>query len=630
MPINIFDQAFPADYQPIDTNVPVPFEALAKLGAQKQGLADMTRAKADELENILQGLKYATWDSDAAQSFQQEVVNKPIEDFMNKHRSLSTPEAQRDFYKLERSIKNNPALHAFEMGYNTEQSYNKLLSEKQKEYMIEPNILREKMGYTQHANQGTFRKGVTGQYDWTNPQFYQSKGYTSYADPRAAAEKLINDVAKSGGYKERPDGRGYLITTGGEGNAFNDLLNRAKLGAKSLLEGEAGETIRNQTWARLLSQKGREPSDKEFAEALSKDVDELLQGVAAEKTNWIGKQGLQGDPVWLQQSGFAHEDEKEMMVRWKGQTPSISYQPINANFEASRQQFTQLADTWRQKSEYLKTLDPNSPEYKATDYEVKRAEAQMEQIKNRQLRAAEIARSQGKAPRLDIVGPIYDSMLNKSTQLEMYQIDNTKDKHLSSSLSNLFSSGIDAVYMDANGKEITDSELIKEYRTQLANPGERGAQIQGFTPVPYGSKGTVFAATVTKQEGDKQVQNQVLISIPGLNTEILANSLMDDNAPDANGNFKDQATENNYYKGLGMMYPDLQTDIQDLVTGDTNVPLYSLGENGTQELGNVSKVQAGNESKFIWDKPGVGRYEYGSEDVLMQDLLDYLTEIRYE
>jgi hypothetical protein len=224
MAINIYDVAIPAQQHVMNTQLELPFQELNTLGATVQKKADKNLAALEAIKDVTKSWVYSDYDKmlRAPEAINAEY-SADIDNYMKKHGNMmSTPEATADIYKLVSKIQNDPRKAVFAASAKGEEDYYKMLSESDK-WKKKYNIAEAQHGYAAMSQRGTYKVNPDGTFDWNDKKIYRPTPYTQWADINGTMEQYIDDSKASGYLVENPDGNGYLVKKGEEGQ-YQKLL----------------------------------------------------------------------------------------------------------------------------------------------------------------------------------------------------------------------------------------------------------------------------------------------------------------------------------------------------------------------------------------------------------------------
>lgn len=255
--INRFDS--PAQYQAINTYVPIPFEQMAQAAIYRQNKADQQGEKLDEAYNKANNLRYIKNSKD---QLKIEEVQRVIDDLSTKYSSpeydMSDPMVQREINSTINRTLNNQQIQsiqrsaeAYDMNeklkaqLNASGKYNKILDE-------DPNLIEG--GYD------TETMGIYG---------YQTPAWEQY---RPVAEDYFNNIKDS----ILTDAKGRMLTTGEGYNITGVDLDKIKSVAKSkitsFLDSNAGKQQVKIARNRLERIYGKDVVDEMSDDAIAYDT----------------------------------------------------------------------------------------------------------------------------------------------------------------------------------------------------------------------------------------------------------------------------------------------------------------------------------------------------------------------
>lgn len=669
--INVYDQSSPAEFELLNTRVPIPYEALGALGAQVQRKADITRAGADELENLLAGSNYSRWDlaQGSPQAFQKQLEGD-VQSYMDKHGNfLSSPEAQKDFLGLERKYKGHPALQAFKQGYELEQAYDKQMLEAKEKGKQDYNWAEQDMELESYLSRGkdpsgitgTFRRSPTGEFDFSNPEYFNLKGYTPYADVRKGMEEYVNDKLSSGAYGENVNGA-WQVKSGGEGRAYNDIASTVFTfddkgqiagvhpGAFStFIQSDSGANFINQLSKRTGLNKGQLLGTKEGLAMVQGEYIQEMDSAIRERTHWTSKQELTANPIWMQERRFQQEKEMQQIPYLEGKTLSL---PTKAFIPQTPQENrTKISELKSQLSQYEKqlvnTTDPAEKQFinnniatinrdiqvaedrmdrsvisKLTPEEVQFYKANKDTItKDKQLYEEDYNnwRLNGafrKATGSDagmyskIANKIYNDKdletnwmngLDKSTTMDLVSIDNTNDQKMSKAVNNFVaSSAADTQYLveDSEGNITPITDLGQQAAFErMQRDGE--FNVNGLTKVPNGNGEFIFGSSIPEDVEFLGIKKQ---GIKKVYLQIPGQNVSEVLSDNMLSMYPPGTKWGDI--GLRMRSPEYAIDIQKMKAGDTNYPILGMDKLGSKipiGLVDYSKTPSGN--RYVLKNP---------------------------
>lgn len=297
MAINVFDT--PAEQPIINNYVPLPFQELLGAANVVEGRAAKLDEQLYKQKDLFKDLKYLHADDPYATQLQGELV-KDVDEFYNKHQNLASPEAQREFYKIESKWRGDQRALNLQRNYENVTGALAQIKESREKGNQDYNLMNAEQAIKNWTESG----GTYGQGLDKDPSLFNAGDITPYMkeeEIRNTVESSVNDMLASQSGYAQSDGR--YIYSGTDKARGAVQLNAALEASKSqMLGGLAGENLANMYQHRYGIKDRNEALNRAWNEMKASIIQERVYGesdrhMTTDSYGTIGREYELNNPV---------------------------------------------------------------------------------------------------------------------------------------------------------------------------------------------------------------------------------------------------------------------------------------------------------------------------------------------